>query len=168
MRKSTLFISAVLTTFMLAVLFGVVANYNNKKVAAAVQTEAPAVAVADVLSTATELPAPTQLATILTPEQAAALVAQVLGRTDLYSVETTIFNGVNAYLVKFSSGDMVYVSPEGIILSVVLAPVPAPVVIVQSSSSGNGGGGRNGGGNGGGGGGGGDDGGGGGGEGGDD
>ena len=60
--------------------------------------------------------APTAAA--ITPEQAAALASQVLGRTDLFSVETADFNGAQSYLVTFSSGDLVYVSPEGQILSI--------------------------------------------------
>ncbi len=70
----------------------------------------------------------------LTPEEAAALAAQVIGRTDLYSVETALYNEVvSAYLVTFTSGDLVYVSLDGQILSIgKLAPTyvsapPAPV-----------------------------------------
>src|SRR3972149_2401108 len=123
MRKSTLFISAVLTSFMLAVLFVVVSAY--KGIVDTAQTEnatTKAAAEAAVAFTDASLPSPTA-SVFLTPEQAAALAAQVLGRTDLYSVETTLFNGVSVYLVTFVSGDLVYVSPEGMILSVV-APTP--------------------------------------------
>lgn len=141
MRKSTLFISAILTTFMLAVLFGVVAQYKNNLSSAqtATQTTVPA---AEVLPADTATAAPTQ-APILTPQEAASTAAQVLGKTDLLSVETSLFNGVSAYLVKFISGDQVYVSPQGMILSVVLAPTPAPMVIVQSSKNGGKSGGNN-------------------------
>ena len=45
----------------------------------------------------------------LTPEQAAMLVAQILGRSDLLSVETSTFNNASAYLVKFTNGDQAYV-----------------------------------------------------------
>ncbi|MEW5938494.1 MAG: hypothetical protein AB1750_02425 [Chloroflexota bacterium] len=136
MRKSALFISAVLTTFMMAVLVGVVSNYQNKikQEEAAAQTEEP-VAVVEELPTATDLPAPTAAPAFITPEQAAALAAQVLGRTDLLSVETTVFNGQQAYLVKFIPGDMVYVSPTGDILSMVLAPAPSPTAVAASAPS---------------------------------
>jgi len=116
MRKSTLFISAALTAFMLAVLVGVASAYQNvvKSSVAAVQppTSAP---IAENIS-APQAAAPTAAA--ITPEQAAALASQVLGRTDLFSVETADFNGAQSYLVTFSSGDLVYVSPEGQILSI--------------------------------------------------
>ena len=127
MRRSTLFISAVLTTFMLAVLAGVVGmNKKTADVTSAVVTEpAPTEAVA-------ELPAPTPtVAAFITPEQAAALAAQVLGHDDVYSVETSVFNGESVYLVTFSSGDLVYVSPQGMIVSV----TPAPVVVYSAPAA---------------------------------
>ena len=114
MRKSTLFLSAVLTTFMLAVMVGAVSAYQKtvKTTSAAVQPTA-AQPVQNVNEPLTPAPAPA-----FTPDQAAALAAQVMGRTDLYSVETTDFNGASVYLVTFTSGDLVYVSPEGQILSI--------------------------------------------------
>ena len=117
MRKSTLFISAALTTFILAVLFGVISGYKKDVV------DNPQ-ATTDVAMVNTEASFPTPAESlIITPEQAAALASQVLGRTDLYSVETSVFSGQSAYLVTFSSGDLVYVSPQGTILSVTTAPV---------------------------------------------
>ena len=149
MRKSTLFISAALTTFMLAVLAGVVGmNKKSSDVTAVVTEPAPTEAVA-------ELPAPTPtVAAFITPEQAAALAAQVLGHDDVYSVETSVFNGESVYLVTFSSGDLVYVSPQGMIVSVTPAPVvvySAPAAPSQNNNKnrrppGNGGGGGGGGG----------------------
>ena len=162
MRKSTLFISAVLTTFILAVLFSVVNAANNDQ--ASVQTDAATQVAEVVLPTDTALPDPTASAAFLTPEQAASLAAQILGRTDLLSVETSLFNNESVYLVKFMNGDQVFLSPTGTILSVVLAPPPVVVVSGGGSSSKNngdrprlGGGGGGGGGDDGGGGGGDDD-----------
>ena len=152
MRKSTLFISAVLTTFILAILVGVVSAYRGTLDTA--QASPPPATEVAVVSTDTPQPTP-EVSTILTPEQAAALAAQVLGRTDLLSVETTIYNGASAYLVTFIPGDQVYISPQGMILSVVQAPVvvAAPVVSFTTNSGGhhggNGGGGEGGGGGGG-------------------
>jgi hypothetical protein len=51
-------------------------------------------------------------------EQAARLAATYLGRSDVYSVETVNSNGANVYQVTFSSGDVVYVSLDGNVLSV--------------------------------------------------
>jgi hypothetical protein len=128
MRKTTLFISAVLTTFMLAVLAGVVSmNKKSSDVTAVVTEPAPTEVVV-------ELPQPTPtVAAFITPEQAAALAAQVLGHDDVYSVETSVFNGESVYLVTFSSGDLVYVSPQGMIVSV----TPAPVVVYSAPAASN-------------------------------
>ena len=118
MRKSTMFISVVLTTFMLAVMFGVVSAYQsvvemtNSKVSAAPsseqvsqQAEAPSIVV----------PAQPEF---VTAEQAATLASLAIGRTDIYSAESTQFNGVTAFLITFSSGDLVYVGLDGQILSI--------------------------------------------------
>ncbi|MCJ7431957.1 MAG: hypothetical protein MUO77_00570 [Anaerolineales bacterium] len=148
MRKSTLFISAALTTFLLVMLFGVVSAYQavmksnpvNVSTAVPVAQQQP-VSVVEPASTL----APTSQAAPVTPEQAAQLAAQILGRTDLYSVETSSLNGVDAYLVTFSSGDLVYVSLTGQILSITQLPV-----FTASSGGGGGDGGGNGGSNGGG------------------
>ena len=136
MRKSTLFVSAALTTFLLVMLFGVVSAYQamtktNPLNVAPVAQQQP---VSDVVDTAPVL-APTSQAAPVTPEQAAQLAVQVINRTDLYSVETSKLNGVDAYLVTFSSGDLVYVSLTGQILSITKLPV-------FTASSGGGGGGR--------------------------
>lgn len=131
MRKSTLFISAVLTTFMLAVLAGVVSmNRKSSEVTAVVTEPAPT----EVAEVAVEISQPTPtVAAFITPEQAAALAAQVLGHDDVYSVETSVFNGESVYLVTFSAGDLVYVSPQGMILSV----TPAPVVVYSAPAASN-------------------------------
>lgn len=126
MRKSTLFISAALTTFMLVMLFGVVSAYQamTKTNPVTVSTEVP-VARQQPVSDVDNAPvlAPTAQSAPVTPEQAAQLAAQVIGRTDLYSVETSKLNGADAYLVTFSSGDLVYVSLTGQILSITKLPV---------------------------------------------
>ena len=139
MRKSTLFISAALTTFMLVVLFGVVSAYQNivKSNQATAAQPQPTSAV-EMISA--PVSAPTQ-ATTITPEAAATLASQVINRTDLFSAEVTQFNGADAYLVTFSSGDLVYVSMDGQILSISKLPV---TVVNQPASNGGGG---NGGGN---------------------
>ena len=147
MRKSTIFISAILTTFVLVLLVGLVSAYKNTSSMAETTTQQDPIAV--VADSSVPTTNPTTIASI-TPEQAAALAAQVLGRTDVYSVETSAFNGADAYLVTFSSGDLVYVSPQGLILSVVNAPVvvysaPAPAKNKNHKPSGGGGGGGGGG-----------------------
>ena len=114
MRKGTLFLSAALTAFILSILVGVVSTYQNnvKRVEAAAQA-APSPEVQAVSEPIVAAPAP-----VFTPEQATALASQVLGRTDLYSVETADLNGQSTYMVTFSSGDVVYVSMDGQIVSI--------------------------------------------------
>lgn len=113
MRKSTLFISAALTTFMLAVMFGVVSAYQNIVKSTQPMVEQTQPTAAEMVSA----PMPAQAAAI-TPEAAAALAAQVIDRTDLFSAEITQLNGVDVYLITFSSGDLVYVGFDGQILSI--------------------------------------------------
>ena len=132
MRKSTLFISAVLTTFVMAMLAGVVSAYqyvaNNDQIA--VQPQGQTVAVAD------SLPAPTEAAPVnFTPEGAAGLAAQVLGHDDVYSVEVTDLNGETVFLVTFSSGDLVYVSLDGQIRSI--DKLQVETVVINSGSGSN-------------------------------
>lgn len=117
MRKSTLFISAALTTFILAVLLGVVSAYRN---VISLSPEVSAVELPQAAATAevaSIVPAPAQIISI-TPEEAAAIASKVINRTDLYSVEGTQFEGIDAYLVTFSSGDLVYVGLDGQVLSI--------------------------------------------------
>jgi hypothetical protein len=131
MRKSTLFLSAVLTTFMLAVMVGAVSAYQK---AAQVSSLSGKLVTAQQDQSLSDLSTEMIAGADLTPEQAAALAAQVIGRTDLYSVETSEWEGQGAYLVTFSSGDLVYVSPDGEILSIGSIP---PVVITESPTGAN-------------------------------
>ena len=133
MRKSTLFISAALTTFMLAVMFGVVSAYQNivkSSQPVVAQAQPTAAEVVNVPIVDAPVAVPTQ-ATNITPETAAALASKVINRTDLFSAELAKFNDVDAYLVTFSSGDLVYVSLDGQILSISKLPVKT---IVQKGS----------------------------------
>ena len=113
MRKSTLFISAALTTFMLAVLFGVASAYQNivkSTQPVAVQPQPTAV---EVVNAPVSAPYPSSSYEPLPLKPPLTLASQVINRTDLFSVEITQFDGVDAYLVTFSSGDLVYVSLDG-------------------------------------------------------
>jgi hypothetical protein len=124
MRKSTIFISAVLTTFALVMLYGVVSAYQS-------MTKLPD---ATALPTDTTTPepehtlAPTATQTILTPEQAAQLAAQVVGNSNLLSAESSSVNGINAYKIMFTNNDVAYVGLDGQILSIQVAPVVVNVV----------------------------------------
>jgi glucose/arabinose dehydrogenase len=142
MRKSTLFISAVLTTFVMAMLAGVASAYqnvvqqNSQQQAAATQAQPEVQPQVKAISHAQ---AAEQTFT-LTPEEAAALAAQVLGHDDLFSVEVTDLNGETVFMVTFSSGDLVYVSMDGQIRSI--GKVQVETVVVKSRGGGGGGGGN--------------------------
>jgi len=144
MRKSTLFISVVLTTFMLAVLYGVVSAYQsivNSNPVAAVQSQPSAVAeVAN--QPVASVPSTQVISTQITPQAAADIAGKVLGRTDMYSVEVAQYEGADVYLVTFSSGDIVYLSLDGQILSISKLAV---TVINQPTGGGGGRGGNTGG-----------------------
>jgi len=59
---------------------------------------------------------PTPWDGVTTPLGAASLASEKIGRTDVSSVETTNFIGVDVYAVTFSSGDIVYVDFDGQVL----------------------------------------------------
>lgn len=108
--KNALFLSASLTAFVVAVLFGVVTKVTNSspQVAAA----APAAQVVAAQNTAASQPTDLPEATAQvppTPDEAAALAAAAINRKDVYSVESSSYQGVQGYKVVFSSGDVVYI-----------------------------------------------------------
>ncbi len=116
MSKKNLLISAALATFVLVVLANVSAVYARIRDAVTVRPTAVA---------AEALPVQNQLAQV-THEEAASLAANFLGQNDLYSVENTVWNGIDAYKVVFSSGTIVYVGMERQILG---TEAPQPLVI---------------------------------------
>ncbi len=123
MRKGIAFISTVLTAFVIVMIAGVVYAYQNRPAhAQTLQGGSGQQAVAVPLMA----PAATQVANV-SPQDAASIAAKYLNRTDLYSVELADFNGVQAYKVTFSSGDIIYVAMQGQVLGSVKPP--APVVV---------------------------------------
>ncbi len=150
MRKSTLFLSATLTTFMLAVMFGVASAYQKIVLSAVAPTEAAtqiqqAQPVAEQAKPVVMQAAPTASTAVIdggtmTIEQAATLASNVIGRSDLYSAEVAQLDGVDTYLVTFSSGDIVYVSKGGQILSITKLPLTYISAPAASGWVGNGGG----------------------------
>jgi len=116
MRKSTVFISAVLTTFALVMLYRIASAYNNNQNT----TETAVEPTATLAPTATEPPAPTEAA--LGPEEAAQKAAEVVSNTNLLSAESSTFAGVDAWMVTFINNDVVYVGLDGQILGVQVAP----------------------------------------------
>ena len=139
MRKSTLFVSAMLTVFLMATMFGVVSAYQqivkNNNMASTQSTQktlSQPVSIALAAPTATEV-APL----VVTAEEATTIAVDFLGDPNVYSVEVVEYQGAPTYLVTFSSGDLVYVSSEGL---VVANSKLQPVVITASNPTNNGGG----------------------------
>jgi len=134
-----MFISGVLTTFMLAIMFGVATAYQKIVQTGGVPTEIAQQAQPTDVMVAEPAIAANAISATITLEEAANLASSVIGRTDLYSSENTQLNGVDAYLVTFSSGDLVYVSLDGKILSITKLPVKYVLgqPVVQSGSSSN-------------------------------
>jgi len=134
MRKSTIFISSVLTTFALVILYGVVKAYQNN---VALKAAEVAVQPSETINAPVPTDVPTPTPTILTLEEAAQLAAQVVGHDNLLSAETSNLNGVDAYLITFTNNDVVYVGLDGQVLSVQIAPVFVNVVPPANQSNNN-------------------------------
>ncbi len=123
MKKGALVLSIILTGTVLALLFMLVSIYT-KTTETAVSTEAT-----EDLSQF-EFQFQTPVAALTTPNladapapgtvrifDAAAEAANVLGRRDVYTTEYAQLNGSDVYLVTFLSGDLVYVSLDGQVVS---------------------------------------------------
>lgn len=113
MKKTPLFVSGVLTTFVMMVMAVVLTAFRSVPVAAqATSTSEP-----------TEVPATATAAPLtVTPEEAAQIAAKLMNQTEVYSVESSVLDGVDVYKVTLSSGDIVYLNPTGEVVQVVPAP----------------------------------------------
>lgn len=138
MPKKNLLISAALTAFILVLGTGIASAYqrvNASIEAVKVNATADAARVAQVQPLADTAPVqaaaqPVQAA--LTHQDAALVAANFLGQTDLYSVENVVWEGVDAYKVVFSSGDVVYVNMNG---DVIGTEAPETVVVIESNNT---------------------------------
>ncbi len=117
MRKSTLIISAVLTAALLFALYSLLSAYRKAIQAAVPSTATVAAPAGNIQEQVTGIAADTPMTGTITIYDAAALAVKVLGRTDLYIMETTQFDGAEVYLATFASGDMMYISLDGQVLS---------------------------------------------------
>jgi hypothetical protein len=117
MKKSTLFISAALITFMLAVMFGVVTAYQK------------------IVQSQTEPVQPLVQDGKISAEEATKIASEGIGRNDVYWSEQVSYSGteMDAYLVTFSSGDLVYVGFDGSVKKISKLPINGnsePMVVV--------------------------------------
>jgi len=133
MRKSTIFVSAVLTTFALVMLYNVASAYRNTKNVTV--TDVPAQPTSTLVPEPTNEPAPTKA--FLSAVEAAQLATKVLGNTDLLSAESSNINGVDAYKIMFTNNDVVYVGLDGQVLSVQVAPVVVNVALPEKHKKNN-------------------------------
>jgi hypothetical protein len=118
MKKSSLFISTVLTTFVLAILGGVFSL--NRAYSRIAHASAPQPTQLPGAVPATPGAIPTLPATI-SPQEAAQISARITGYGKLYSVESTQFGGLETYKVTFSSGNTAYIDMQGQLVAAFLA-----------------------------------------------
>lgn len=145
MRKGVSFVSAILTTFILALVGGVVYAYSgitskNADLQSVAQANSQSTSSAQSMSLPVAVPTGTPVPNV-SPQDAAYQASQYLNNTDLYSIELADYNGAQSYKVTFSSGDVVYVDLQGQILGT--EPPPTPQVITISSGGGGGGANKN-------------------------
>ncbi len=122
MRKSTIFISAVLTTFALVMLYGVVSAYQSMSNLPDATPLPTATAITDTPEPDPTIE-PTATQAFITPEQAAQFAAQVVSNPNLLSAESWSLNGTNAYKITFTNNDVVFIGLDGQVLGVQIAPV---------------------------------------------
>jgi hypothetical protein len=132
MKKNMLFLSAALTTFILAILAGVVFKARANALLSPTGTVVPTDISTPVASqppqpAATATMAPT-IAAFISPQEAVFIASSALGNSDVFSVDSETRYGLDVYKVTFSSGSIVFVSPQGHILTITAIP---PVVINQ-------------------------------------
>ena len=94
---------------------------------------ATAGASADASASAAQAPAAV-VPSLVSPEQAAQIAAVALGQSKIYSVESASFNGIPAYKVTFSSGDVAFVSMDGQLLTVQRAKNAQPGKVVARAN----------------------------------
>jgi hypothetical protein len=128
-----------LTAFTLVMVASVVYAY---RAVAAPRSEQPEVAVRSqvALKSPASEGATTSASTFsqqVSPRDAASLAAAFLQQSEAYSVELSQWNGVSAYKVTFSSGDVAYISLDGQLLG----SVPFNSYVSYSGGGGGGGGG---------------------------
>jgi hypothetical protein len=139
MRKSTLIFSIALTGVVLALLFMLVSSYrkivaNNAARDGLQQTQASTQELAQSEQPAQLTPSLTEAPLAVGTLQiydAAPIAAKVVGHDDVYITEYAQLNGADAYLVTFLSGDLVYVSLDGKVIS---ASKQSPFKLSQPTS----------------------------------
>jgi len=117
--RRLILIAATLTAFVLSIVGGVAMALRPSAAA-----PSPTPMVPTVFATATPQ--------ALSPQEAASLAASVFNQTEIYRVESSSVNGVDAYKVVFSSGSVAYVGLDGRILSVAQVQ---PTVVMPTAAA---------------------------------
>ena len=122
MRKSTLILSTILTGAVLVILFGLASAYQKatqKPVADDTSMQVQEQSTEEVATEWAQAAAENQSAPVAAVDiyDATAMAAKVLGHDDVYLSEYAQLDGADVYLVTFLSGDLVYVSLDGQIIS---------------------------------------------------
>lgn len=149
MGKLVIAISAAVTAFIMALTAGAVFAYRRLSSSSTVAQQPASQVSAPVQVAADPTQAQPTNAPTVSPQDAAVIASKSISRTDVYSVAMGDFKGTQAYIVTFSSGDIVYVGLQGQVLAAV-PPTPAAVFSATTGGGGGGGGGHHGGGDGGG------------------
>jgi hypothetical protein len=155
MKKSLLFLSAAITIFILVILANVLLKVRASVLASSVSTPVPTDTAAPVatiapVDTATQVDTQTLLPTntavvsptvspFISAQEAVFIAASALGNTKVYSVDTATRYGMDVYQVNFSSGAIVFVSPQGHILTItsLQSNAAAPTAIQSQQTSSN-------------------------------
>lgn len=122
-NSRALFISVAITAFILVMLGGVFSVYQAF---ASSGTQLAQLPPAILEAPPTPLISPTAETALqsspviqVTPEEAAVIASQFIGRQDAYTVEPAKLNEIDVYKVTFRIGDIVFVGMDGQVLSVV-------------------------------------------------
>ena len=115
MKRGVTLVSVAITAFSVVIMASVVYGYRVSAGPQSAQQAAP-VSAREPRPSPELVSASSTASTRLSPRMAAGIASEFLGRTDAFSVELAQYNGVEAFKVTFTSGDVVYVSPDGQIL----------------------------------------------------
>lgn len=147
MKKGLLFLSAAITIFILVFLASAIIKVRASVLDSATSTLVPTdtatqmdiatqVDIPTIQPTDTVIPSPT-ISPYISPQEAVFIASALLGDTKVYSVDTVTRYGMDTYQVNFSSGNIVFVSPQGHILMVTSnhSYVAAPTTVPPSNSN---------------------------------
>lgn len=115
MKRGVTLVSVAITAFSVVIMASVVYGYRVSASPKAVPQAAPVLA-AETRPSPELVSESSKVTTRIAPMLAAGIASEFLGRTDAFSVELAQYNGLQAYKVTFTSGNIVYVSPDGQIL----------------------------------------------------